>query len=152
MSPDWLTYCPGSPEPSLAYVTPSFLEGTDRYTPYLMGTPGRPASSAHLAINMARVHLAVRPSILGVSSRDHPVTCLNLRCTLAALAGTRRRRCHPTYVTSSQRERGTGIGCRVFFNCALFHHQCGRLGCAALQPSRRTVLGNNRSGLASPRA
>jgi hypothetical protein len=66
VSPDWLTYCLGSPEPSLAYVTPSFLRGTkSRYTPYLMGTPGHPASSARLAINMARVRLAVRPSILG---------------------------------------------------------------------------------------
>ena len=57
-----------------------------------MGTPGRPASSARLAIDMARLRLAVRPSILVILSRDHPVTCLNLRCTLAALAGTRRRR------------------------------------------------------------
>jgi hypothetical protein len=48
-----------------AYVTPSFLRGTERYTPYLMGTPGRPAPSARLAIDMARVRLAVRPSILG---------------------------------------------------------------------------------------
>jgi hypothetical protein len=29
-----------------------------------MGTPGRPASSARLAIDMARLRLAVRPSIL----------------------------------------------------------------------------------------
>jgi hypothetical protein len=49
-----------------AYVTPSFLRGTkSRYTPYRMGTPGCPASSACLAIDMARVHLAARPSILG---------------------------------------------------------------------------------------
>jgi hypothetical protein len=47
--------------------------------------------------------------------------------------------------------RGTGIGCRVVFNYAvLLHHQRGGLGCAALQPSRRTVLGNNRSGLPVP--
>jgi hypothetical protein len=30
-----------------------------------MGTLGRPASSARLAIDMARIRLAVRPSILG---------------------------------------------------------------------------------------
>jgi hypothetical protein len=54
------------PGPRLAYVTPSFLEGAEsRYTPYLMGTPGCPALSACLAINMARVRLTVRPSILG---------------------------------------------------------------------------------------
>jgi hypothetical protein len=66
VSPDWLTDCPGPSGPRLAYVTPSFLRGTEsHYTPYLMGTPGRPASLVHLAINMARVHLAVRLSILG---------------------------------------------------------------------------------------
>jgi hypothetical protein len=66
VSRDWLTYCPGSSEPSPDYVTPSFLRGTEsRYTPFLMGTPGRPASSVRLAIDMARVRLAVRPSILG---------------------------------------------------------------------------------------
>jgi hypothetical protein len=75
VSPDWLTYCPGLPGPSPAYVTPSFLGGTkSRYTPYLMGTPGRPASSARLAIDMARVRLAVRPSILVLLSRDLWVT------------------------------------------------------------------------------
>jgi hypothetical protein len=30
-----------------------------------MGTLGHPASLAHLATDMARVHLTVRPSILG---------------------------------------------------------------------------------------
>jgi hypothetical protein len=65
VSPDWLTYCPGPPGHVSAYVTPSFLEGTERYTPFLMGTPGHPASSARLAIDMARVRLAVRSSILG---------------------------------------------------------------------------------------
>ena len=65
MSHDWLTYCLGPPGPSPDYVTPSFLRGTERYTPFLVGTPGRPASSARLAIDMARVRLAVRPSILG---------------------------------------------------------------------------------------
>ena len=80
---------------SLAYVTPSFLRGTERCTPYLMGTPGRPASSAHLAIDMARVRLAVRPSIL-VLSRDHRVTCLLVCHTLATLAGTGRRVSPPT--------------------------------------------------------
>jgi hypothetical protein len=49
-----------------AYVTPSFLGGTEScYTPYLMGTLGHPASSACLAIDMAHVRLAVHPSILG---------------------------------------------------------------------------------------
>jgi hypothetical protein len=48
-----------------AYVTPSFLRGTEHYTPYLMGTLGRPALSARLAIDMAHVRLAVHPSILG---------------------------------------------------------------------------------------
>jgi hypothetical protein len=67
MSRDWLTYCPGPPRPSPDYVTPSFLRGTEHYTPYLMGTPGHPASSAHLAINMARVCLTVHPFILGSS-------------------------------------------------------------------------------------
>jgi hypothetical protein len=90
VSPDWLTYCPGPPGLSLAYVTPAFLGGTERYTPYLMGTPGRPASSARLAIDMACVRFAVRPSIL-VLSRDHRVTCHHLCYTLATLAGTGRR-------------------------------------------------------------
>jgi hypothetical protein len=66
VSPDWLTYCLGPPGLSPDYVTPFFLRGTvDRYTPYQMGTPGRPASSACLAIDMTRVRLAVHPSILG---------------------------------------------------------------------------------------
>jgi hypothetical protein len=73
--PCWLTYCPGPPGPSPVYVTPSSLRGTkSRYTPYLMGTPGRPASSTRLAIDMARIRLAVRPSILVLLSRDHWVT------------------------------------------------------------------------------
>jgi hypothetical protein len=137
---------------SLAYVTPSFLRGTkSHYTPYLMGTPGRPASSARLAIDMAHVRLAVRPSILVLLSRDHRVTCLPPYYTLATLAGTGRR-CCCSNLCYTLNVRGTGIGRRVVFNYVLFHHQHGGLGCAALQPSRRTVLGNNWSGLASPRA
>jgi hypothetical protein len=47
-----------------AYVTPSFQRGTEWcYTPFLMGTPGCPALSACLAIDMAHVHLAVHPSV-----------------------------------------------------------------------------------------
>jgi hypothetical protein len=65
-----------------AYVTPSYLEGTEsHYTLFLMGTLGHSALSACLAINMAYICLAVCPSILGVLSCDHQITCLNLHCT-----------------------------------------------------------------------
>jgi hypothetical protein len=66
VSRDWLTKRLGPLGQVSAYVTPSFLRGTkSHYTPYLMGTLGRPASSARLAIDMACVRLAVHPSILG---------------------------------------------------------------------------------------
>jgi hypothetical protein len=130
VSPDWLTYCPGPPGPSPAYVTPSFLRGTkSRYTPYLMGTPGRPASSARLAIDMARVRLAVRPSILILyhlitGSRDATyVAPWPLWQGLVVVVVV------PTYVTSSQRERGTGIGRRVVVN-----------SCCVSPPTRWTGL------------
>jgi hypothetical protein len=116
-----------------------------------MGTPGRPASSARLAIDMARVRLTVRPSILVLY---HVITG---SCDATYVApwplwqGLVVVVVVPTYVTPSQHERGTGIGHVAVFNYVTFHHQRGGLGCAALQPSRRTVLGNNQSGLAGPR-
>jgi hypothetical protein len=82
-----------------------------------MGTPGRPASSARLAIDMARVRLAVHPSILVLyhvitGSRDSThVAPWPLWQGLVVVVIV-----VPTYVTPSQRERGTGTGRRVVFD------------------------------------
>jgi hypothetical protein len=56
----------------------------------------------------------------------------------------------PTYVTLPQREGDWHRSGIASSSTVSFYHQRGGLGCAVLQPSHRTVLGNNQSGLAGP--
>jgi hypothetical protein len=82
-----------------------------------MGTPGRPASSARLAIDMARVCLAVRPSILVLLSRDLGSRDRSYVSPWPLWQGLGRRRCLPNlcYLLLG-RERGTGTGRGVVVN------------------------------------
>jgi hypothetical protein len=85
-----------------------------------MGTPGHPASSARLAIDMARVRLAVRPSIL---RKSHHVTTGSRDATYVApwplWQGLVIIVVVLTYVTPCLNVRGTGIGRHIVFNYAV---------------------------------
>ena len=140
-SPD----CPGPLGQVPAYVTPSFLEGTVALHPIPNGDSGPScfvSASGHRHGSRTSCSVSFHPwkschVTTGSRASTHVTPCPLWQGLVVVVVV-------PTYVTPSQRERGTGIGCRVVVVYAVsppmrWTELCGAPTIAPYRPRQQLV-------------